>query len=91
MDVMALARAEREDLLGLLIRRHPRRVAPSLCAGWSARDVVGNRIGYEDLSARQMAARFRRGLLRVDRVNAAGLRDTATAPPPSSSSGCATT
>ena len=35
MGVMALARAEREDLLDLLVTLTPEQwLAPSLCAGW---------------------------------------------------------
>jgi uncharacterized protein (TIGR03083 family) len=41
MDVMAPARAEREDLLDLLLTLTPDQWrAPSLCAGWTVQDVV---------------------------------------------------
>ncbi len=43
VDGMALARAEREDLLDLLGGLTPAQWrAPSLCAGWSVRDVVAH-------------------------------------------------
>ncbi|MGY2066239.1 maleylpyruvate isomerase family mycothiol-dependent enzyme [Blastococcus sp. SYSU DS0619] len=82
MTVMALARAEREDLRGLLAGLAPEQWrAPSLCAGWSVRDVVAHMLSYEELRPRQLAERFSRGLFMVDRVNAVGLREYATRTP----------
>ncbi len=76
MDVMALARAEREDLLGLLRTLTPEQWrAPSLCAGWTVHDVVAHLLSYEELGPRRLAERFVRGRLRFDRVNAVGLRE----------------
>jgi uncharacterized protein (TIGR03083 family) len=75
-DVMALARAEREDLLDLLVTLTPDQwQQPSLCPRWTVRDVVAHVLSYEDPRPRQVAARFARGLLRVDRVNAAVLSE----------------
>ncbi|MGY2084264.1 maleylpyruvate isomerase family mycothiol-dependent enzyme [Blastococcus sp. SYSU DS0539] len=82
MDVMALARAEREDLRDLLADLTPEQWrAPSLCAGWSVRDVVAHVLSYEKLRPRQLAERFSRGLFMVDRVNAVGLREYSTRTP----------
>ena len=82
MGVMALARAEREDLLDLLVSLTPEQWrAPSLCAGWSVQDVVAHVLSYEELGPRQLAGRFARGALRVDRVNAVGLREYRTRSP----------
>jgi uncharacterized protein (TIGR03083 family) len=82
MSVMAQARAEREDLLELLERLTPDQWrAPSLCAGWSVRDVVAHVLSYEELGPRQLAERFARGLFLVDRVNAVGLQDYAARTP----------
>ena len=82
MDVMAPARAEREDLLDLLLVLTPGRSrAPSLCAGWTVQDVVAHLLSYEELGPRQLAARFARGSLRFDRVNAVGLREYGTRTP----------
>lgn len=76
MDVMAPARAEREDLLGLLVTLSPDQWrTPSLCAGWTVQDVVAHLLSYEELRPRQLAARFARGRLVFDRVNAVGLRE----------------
>ncbi|WP_198588111.1 maleylpyruvate isomerase family mycothiol-dependent enzyme [Geodermatophilus chilensis] len=79
---MALARAEREDLLDLLVTLSPEQWrAPSLCAGWSVQDVVAHVLSYEELGPRQLAARFTRGLLAFDRVNAVGLQEYAVRTP----------
>ena len=48
---------------------------PSLCAGWTVQDVVAHVLSYEELGPRQLAARFARGRLAFDRVNAVGLRE----------------
>lgn len=76
MSVMHLARAEREELRDLLtgLTAEQWRV-PSLCAGWSVRDVVAHVLSYEELGARQLAERFARGRFGVDRSNAVGLAE----------------
>ena len=82
MDLMPLARAERQDLLDLLVTLEPEQWrAPSLCEGWCVQDVVAHVLSYEELTARQLAARFARGLLVFDRVNAIGLREYADRSP----------
>ena len=76
MDVMALARAEREDLLDLLTTLTPEQWrAPSLCAQWSVQDVVTHVLSYEELGPRQLAERFARGRFLLDRINAVGVRE----------------
>ncbi|MGY2078522.1 maleylpyruvate isomerase family mycothiol-dependent enzyme [Modestobacter sp. SYSU DS0657] len=78
---MPLARAERQDLLALLVTLTPQQWrAPSLCEGWSVHDVVAHVLSYEELSARQLAVRFARGRLAFDRVNALGLREYSSRP-----------
>ena len=82
MSVMALARAEREDLRDLLSGLTPEQwQAPSLCAGWSVHDVVAHMLSYEELSPRRLAERFVRGRLTIDGVNAVGLREYARRSP----------
>ena len=82
MNLMGLARAEREDLRDLLAGLGPEQwSAPSLCAGWSVKDVVAHMLSYEELGARQLAERFVRGRLSVDRVNDIGLREYSTRTP----------
>jgi len=82
MSVMAQARAEREDLLELLEGLSPGEWRePSLCASWTVHDVVAHVLSYDELGARQLASRFVRGRLLVDRVNAVGLSEYATRSP----------
>ena len=82
MSLMGLARAEREDLRDLLAGLGPEQWStPSLCAGWSVKDVVAHMLSYEELGARQLAERFVRGRLSVDRVNDIGLREYSTRTP----------
>jgi uncharacterized protein (TIGR03083 family) len=78
MSLMSQARAEREDLRDLLAGLSPEQWrTPSLCAGWSVHDVVAHMLSYEELGARQLAERFLRGRLSVDRVNEIGRREYA--------------
>ena len=82
MSLMALARAEREDLLQLVERLTPDQWrSPSLCEGWTVRDVVTHLLSYDELGPRQLAARFARGLFLVNRVNALGLAENAARSP----------
>ena len=82
MSLMASARAEREDLRGLLAGLSPEQWrTPSLCAGWSVHDVVAHMLSYEELGARQLVERFLRGRFSVDRVNDIGLREYSTRTP----------
>ncbi|NEK87204.1 maleylpyruvate isomerase family mycothiol-dependent enzyme [Blastococcus saxobsidens] len=82
MGVMALARAEREDLRNLLGGLTPEQwQAPSLCTGWSVHDVVAHMLSYEELGPRQLVERFVRGRLRIDGVNAVGLLEYARRSP----------
>jgi uncharacterized protein (TIGR03083 family) len=49
-DLDHLARAERSDLLALLIDLAPHQCdEPTLCTGWRVRDVVAHMIRYERL------------------------------------------
>ena len=82
MSVLAQARAEREDLLELLERLTPEQWrAPSQCEGWTVHDVVAHVLSYDELGPRQLASRFVRGRLLVDRVNAVGLSEYAARSP----------
>ena len=78
MSVMAQARAEREDLLELVERLTPEQWrTPSLCEGWTVRDVVAHVLSYDELGPRELAARVARGRFLVDRTNAVGLQEYA--------------
>ncbi|MDP5182067.1 maleylpyruvate isomerase family mycothiol-dependent enzyme [Blastococcus sp. BMG 814] len=77
-----MARAEREDLRALLVDLTPQQwAAPSLCGGWSVRDVVAHVLSYEELGVGQLAGRFVSGRFTVDRTNAVGLREYGTRTP----------
>ncbi|SFF63018.1 maleylpyruvate isomerase family mycothiol-dependent enzyme [Blastococcus tunisiensis] len=81
MNLIARARAEREDLLELVERLTPEQWrAPSLCEGWTVQDVVTHVLSYEELGPRELAARFARGRFGVDRSNAIGLQETPRSP-----------
>jgi len=77
-DVTALAAAERADLAVLLRSLTPQQwQTPSLCAGWSVRDVVTHMLSYEELNPTGFARRYARGRLRLYRANTIGLDDYA--------------
>ncbi|WP_173008403.1 maleylpyruvate isomerase family mycothiol-dependent enzyme [Mycolicibacterium sp. P1-18] len=79
MDLARRERAEFADFLsGLTTEQWDH---PSLCAGWSVRDVVAHCVSFEGLTARELATRFVRGRLQTDRINAlavAALEDRST-------------
>ncbi|HEU0192525.1 MAG TPA: maleylpyruvate isomerase family mycothiol-dependent enzyme [Mycobacterium sp.] len=75
-DVIELAAAERAELAILLRSLSPQQwQAPSLCAGWTVRDVVAHMLSYEELSPAEFVRRFLRGRLRLYRANTIGLED----------------
>lgn len=69
-DVMAMAAAERTEIADLLAGLTPEQWAgPTLCTGWTVRDVVAHMFSYDELSTRQLGGLFVRGHLRLDRIN----------------------
>lgn len=73
-DFMTMAVAERgeiADLVASLTADQWR--APSLCAGWTVRDVVAHMFSYDELSTLELVSRFARGRLGVARTNAVAL------------------
>jgi uncharacterized protein (TIGR03083 family) len=76
-----LARQEREDFADFLSGLTPEQWgSPSLCAGWSVRDVVAHCVSFEGLSPRELTARFVKGRLQTDRINALAVADLADRP-----------
>jgi uncharacterized protein (TIGR03083 family) len=74
VDVRRLARDERADFAAFLATLSPQQwQAPTLCARWRVRDVVGHVISYDELDARGLLAHVVRGRFRPDQVNAAAL------------------
>lgn len=71
MTPLELARREREEFADFLSGLTPEQWNhPSLCSGWSVRDVVAHCVSFEDLTARELATRFFKGRLQTDRINA---------------------
>ncbi|KAA0110817.1 maleylpyruvate isomerase family mycothiol-dependent enzyme [Mycolicibacterium sp. P1-5] len=61
-SLMSTARDERADLAAFLSTLTPQQwAAPSLCAGWTVKDVVAHVISYEELSKWGVAKRLVRG------------------------------
>lgn len=81
-DVMRLATDERLDLADFLDTLAPEQwEAPSLCQGWSVRDVVAHLISYEELGMTDLLARRLKGVGRggsneVGRAEYAGRSST---------------
>ncbi|MFI0479752.1 maleylpyruvate isomerase family mycothiol-dependent enzyme [Actinomadura sp. 9N215] len=82
MDLKSLARDERAELAAFLETLTPEQwEAPSLCAEWRVRDVVAHMISYEDLRARDVAARLAKGRFSLNRTNAVGVDDAGARTP----------
>ncbi|MBJ7338898.1 maleylpyruvate isomerase family mycothiol-dependent enzyme [Mycolicibacterium sp.] len=83
MSQLDVARQEREDFADFLSGLTPEQWgSPSLCVGWSVRDVVAHCVSFEGLSAGELAVRFVKGRLQTDRINAlavTALADLSTA------------
>ena len=78
MTVLDLAREERDDLADLLAGLTPEQWEhPSLCAGWSVREVAAHVVSFEEMTPLQLTARFVKGRLRMDRINGLGVSDLA--------------
>ncbi|KAA0083435.1 maleylpyruvate isomerase family mycothiol-dependent enzyme [Mycolicibacterium sp. P9-64] len=78
MTALDLAREEREDLADFLAGLTPEQWAhPSLCAEWSVRDVAAHVVSFEEMTARDLTARFVRARLQMDRINGLGVSDLA--------------
>jgi uncharacterized protein (TIGR03083 family) len=76
MDVKAAATAERHEFADLLETLTDEQWAtPSLCAGWTVRDVAAHVASYSGARAGETAGRVVRGGGLLGRVNAVGVRD----------------
>jgi uncharacterized protein (TIGR03083 family) len=79
---MQEAERERAELLSLLLTLEEGEWRiPSLCAGWSVRDVVAHLLSYEGLGMREVASRMARGRLMLTRTNAIALQEYRDATP----------
>lgn len=71
MDAMALATAERADLVDLLAGLDPAQWdAPTLCDGWRVRDIAAHVFGYDELGLLGTLRRFVAGRFDLHRANA---------------------
>ena len=78
MTALDQAREEREDFARFLGELTPEQWnTPSLCAGWSVRDVAAHCVSFEGLSPRELAVRFLKGRLQTDRINELAVADLA--------------
>jgi uncharacterized protein (TIGR03083 family) len=76
-SLMEMAREERSDLAEFLSTLRPEDwQAPSLCDGWTVKDVVAHVISYEDLDVIGLITRFAKG--RIVRANEVGVEEFAT-------------
>jgi uncharacterized protein (TIGR03083 family) len=80
MTPKELAREERLDFADFLAGLTPGQWdAPSLCAGWTVRDVAAHCVSFEGLSPGRLTTRFLKGRLQTDRINAIAVSDLANA------------
>lgn len=76
LSVRGLAQAERREFAELLTELSDHEwETPSLCAGWTVRDVVAHVLSYEDLTARAVVGRMARARLSLSGTNDASLDD----------------
>ncbi len=74
--LMGMARDERADLAEFLATLTPQQWdAPSLCSGWTVKDVVAHVISYEELGTLGLLGRFAKGW--VVRANQVGVDEFA--------------
>ena len=79
-SLMSMARAERNDLASFLATLTPQQWStPTLCAGWTVKDIVAHMISYEDLDIVGLLKRFVKG--RIVRANQVGVDEFAALSP----------
>ena len=77
-----MARDEREQFASFLDGLTPEQwSSPTLCEMWTVRDVAIHTVSYDELSAAGLVARFLKGRLNTDRINAIGVADYADRAP----------
>lgn len=80
-DVMTLATRERADFADFLQTLTPQQWdAPSLCEGWTVRDVVAHVISYDELGWWGTVRRFARGRFTLGKVNDVGVAEYSRSP-----------
>jgi uncharacterized protein (TIGR03083 family) len=80
--VLDIATAERRDLLELLGGLNDGQWnAPTLCTGWTVRDVAAHIVSYEGAGAAALAKQFVQGRFRLSKINAVGVARSRRASP----------
>src|SRR5690606_22099438 len=80
-DVMTMATQERADLAEFLTTLEPEQWGvPSLCEGWTVRDVVAHVISYEELGWTGALLRLARAGFSLGRANAIGIASDQRSP-----------
>ncbi|TQL67773.1 uncharacterized protein (TIGR03083 family) [Nocardioides albertanoniae] len=75
-DRTALATAERRDLADLLETLSAEQwEQPSLCSGWTVRDVVAHMMSYEEIGLSELARRYLRAGFDIGTMNARRLEE----------------
>jgi uncharacterized protein (TIGR03083 family) len=78
--LMSMARAERADLHAFLTTLTPQQWdTPSLCSGWTVKDIVAHVISYEELGTMGLMKRLVKG--RIVRANEVGVDEFAALSP----------
>lgn len=78
VDAMVMAREERTEMADFLATLQPEQWDhPSLCLGWSVRDVVAHAVSYEDHGVTDLVKRLARARLRPGRLNDVALAEYA--------------
>jgi uncharacterized protein (TIGR03083 family) len=75
--IRSLARFERAEFAGPLDRLTPQQNMPSLCDGWTVRDVAAHTIAHLGQSRTRLVINMLRTRFDIDVLNANGLRDYA--------------
>ncbi|MEV0057504.1 maleylpyruvate isomerase family mycothiol-dependent enzyme [Saccharopolyspora shandongensis] len=79
---MTFARQEREDLVAFLATLSEQQWSePTLCTGWSVRDLVAHVVSYDELDGRGLVRRFVAGRFIPSRINAIGVAEYAKRSP----------
>jgi len=77
-STMQMAHDEREEFASFLDALTPEQWGnPTLCELWTVRDVAIHTVSYDELNTGGLIARFVKGRLSVDRINAIGVADYA--------------
>jgi uncharacterized protein (TIGR03083 family) len=82
MSALGLARDERIEFADFLAGLTPEQWdGPTLCKGWRVRDVAAHVVSFEGMTPRELATRFLKGRLQMDRINGLGVSDLADRSP----------